>query len=486
MGKEFFDLYVKVNGEFETVLKSRDCIRTNTLDAIWHCVIPNELGHSWLQKSLYSLTDPSDIPSITELNIQVQIPLPWYPTESKLLKVKILYLQKLRRMPPNSKHHVLVKDEDVSSAFRLKECEDCDQDVTLLIGYSSSTDTIGSLLCCRFHRQLEMKSSDGRKVLKEIQKQLKNNGIERRRTGGSSGKLHHSHTLMKMMKTPNSSPRMSKGTIYLEGVNENWYLYYINIEKRKPKRFQYSNPIPGGQILIPDKIIHDYACLKEWFLSKPLCGALLKALSDDKFLHIPAHLPRKVSPLSYGNEVEACDRAWKYALKMYEGKKKKKKKDYLRVFIIYLCKELKLTLAVTDAPNHLDVFPRFSLENRKGILLNPQHSKEFGKGRSGNPDGQFVFVLLDWGVRPRRRRVVWTDPNNQHIEGAASSFPAGTRLNRTRWLAMIANANAAGQQINLPPGVTNLNQIAYPEDAVSSESENESDSEESDSDSDSD
>ena len=63
-------------------------------------------------------------------------------------------------------------------------------DTTILIGFEDD-NCDGSLLLCRFHKLHPLlskrKKQMSRKLLRGVMNELKNNGLERRQTGGSSG-----------------------------------------------------------------------------------------------------------------------------------------------------------------------------------------------------------------------------------------------------------------------------------------------------------
>ena len=78
----------------------------------------------------------------------------------------------------------------------------------------------------------------------ELQCLLKNNGLEQRRTGGSSGYVSYTTELKLMMATPNSSPRNSKGSIWPRSKDNNlkWLLFYVGTKDMELKFTYYTNP----------------------------------------------------------------------------------------------------------------------------------------------------------------------------------------------------------------------------------------------------
>ena len=72
----------------------------------------------------------------------------------------------------------------------------------------------GILILMRFNKYKvkfsKRRKQTGSKVLQELINSLKNNGLERRRLGESSGIVQCNHNFHLLMKTHNSSPRFSK------------------------------------------------------------------------------------------------------------------------------------------------------------------------------------------------------------------------------------------------------------------------------------
>ena len=97
-------------------------------------------------------------------------------------------------------------------------------DVHVIIG---NRKNIGMLLLMRFTKYIphfkKRKKQSAHMLFNEIVSTLKNDGLERRREGGSSGLICHSKIIKKMLKTPNSSPRTSKGKLLLQ------YFQFVNL-----------------------------------------------------------------------------------------------------------------------------------------------------------------------------------------------------------------------------------------------------------------
>ena len=78
-----------------------------------------------------------------------------------------------------------------------------------------NNDITGSLLLMRFHKfnpiLSRRKKLTSQKLFDDITSLLKNDGLERRRMGGSSCFIKYSENLKVLMKSHNSSPRVAKG-----------------------------------------------------------------------------------------------------------------------------------------------------------------------------------------------------------------------------------------------------------------------------------
>ena len=114
-----------------------------------------------------------------------------------------------------------INGEDVSNYYLFPKGNSNGYDITFVIGCNENiknTDKIGILLLCRFHNfqplMSRKKKQTAQKLFNDIIQCLKNNGLERKRSGGSSGYVTYSENLMQLLKTHNCTPRISKGMIY--------------------------------------------------------------------------------------------------------------------------------------------------------------------------------------------------------------------------------------------------------------------------------
>jgi hypothetical protein len=344
------------------------------------------------------------------------------------------------------KHSNFIANSDVPDAIRVNNiiCKSRPCDVTFVLCRESQSSANLSLALCRFHGMTKpMEPKDATALFKKAKSVLKNDCLERRRSGGSSGEIQHSKTLMKMLHTPNSTPRKSTGSIFLEGTNQQWFVFYINRKDLKAVGTRYSNPVPGGSFTMPSTVLKNSPFLQDFFLAKPYCALILQALKP--FFEkngIPLVCPEAVAS-------ELLNIAATYAYCQNRATKKWNRSVWKTEFVLFFNFNYVLcTLVLHDVGYHLDVFRGGpSLENRV-IFSIPL--RENMKGRSGGTSKQTTFALLDWTYVQQARHIVWTDPANSQIDGSASSFGTDKRISKSVWNAFVANAEASNTRIIIP------------------------------------
>ena len=124
-----------------------------------------------------------------------------------------------------------------------------------------------------------MKNKD---IFQELQCLLKNNGLERLRTGGSSGYVSYTKELKLMMVTPNSSPRNSKFSISLRSKKDNlkWLLFYVGTKDMELKYTYYTNPRHGGSFDMPSQLFDTIDFLIIFALTKALAAGIVSNLAE--------------------------------------------------------------------------------------------------------------------------------------------------------------------------------------------------------------
>ena len=102
-------------------------------------------------------------------------------------------------------------------------------DITVIVGCKNSVDSTGQLLLMRFNNYnpvlSKKKKQNVQNLFNDLVYLLKNDGLERRRQGGSSGKISYSKNLMKLMSTHNCTPRKSKGMLDIIFLQKIIYIY---------------------------------------------------------------------------------------------------------------------------------------------------------------------------------------------------------------------------------------------------------------------
>ena len=334
--------------------------------------------------------------------------------------------------------------------------------VTFVLCRESEASMNLNLALCRFHGMTKpMESRDAIRLFKQAKNVLKNECLERRRSGGSSGEIQYSKDLMKMLHTPNSSPRCSSGTIFLEGTNQQWLVFYINRKDHKAVSTRYSNPVPGGSFTMPKAALKNSPFLQDFFLAKPYCALILEGL---KPIFEKKRLPL-VCPEAVASELLNIAATYAYCRNRAASATKKWNRSVWKTeFVLFFNFNYVLcTIVLHDVGYHLDVFRGGpSLENRV-IFSIPL--RENMKGRSGGTSNHTTFALLDWTYVQQARHIVWTDPANSQIDGSASSFGSDKRISKSVWNAFVANAEASNTRIIIPDRlqtrITDYTQLNY-------------------------
>lgn len=346
-------------------------------------------------------------------------------------KVKVYFIPKIQECDESLKASNKASDELVKECFYFDPDDSSDGvDVTMLVGYdhikSSDGGGVRSVLLCQLGNEMfryNCGSSDifCQDLLKDLMCALSNNGLERRRTGGSSGKLTYSNHLKQLMETPNSTPRCSNGALWLHRKDEKWHVIYINTTEGEAKETFYTNPVPGGKFVMKGELLQKYKLLQKFVLSKPYAALIIHAVEKN----LPSW---RFSPESVDAEIEniRCTRAY------LDITKPSTLKELMFKFCeYYVAKFLMFTLVLHAVGRHLDYFRNddVSLENRICFKFKLDKNgytrvKKLGKtkGRGGGGLEYCSFALLDWGSGIKHRRRVWTHPQNQNIEHSATWY----------------------------------------------------------------
>ena len=400
--------------------------------------------------------------------------------------IQVVFVHKQNIIEDNLKGNETPKDSSISSSTYLDlDSLAGDAFATVVLGLDDMNKDTASVLCCRFHSfKAQYTEKQAKEILKDMQDQLKNNGLERRRTGGSSGKLRMgSKELKLLLHTENSSPRNSKGVIWLRSKDSlKLHIYYIGTKLNKQnvtscKYTYYSTPRPGGSFKMKHDMFKKHSWLQTFCRTKPLAALIMKGIEE--------HLEKREDLPTLSIISEACDEE----IKNMEAARFFIKKEFERLlhkvpqrilegwlrtefWIFYSENFLNFTLVMHPVGLHLDIFANAddpSLENRVCFYFQLDRQGQtnltntgYKYGRGGFGEDNFCFALLDWSGGQRRRRRMWTDPNNQHIphsatqHAAANNNPNRVVLRPAIWNAFRAAAIADGNY-HLPRGINNIN-----------------------------
>ena len=153
--------------------------------------------------------------------------------------------------------------------------------MSIILGYNEYS-SLASVLLMRFHkfdRRLTKKETP-RKLLTKVTACLDNNGLEQRRSGGSSGEFSYSKELMRLMKTPNCTPRCSRGFFYLRDKNNlQLHVFYLSTKTSDLKVFKYTTPQRGGVFAKPSSLIKKQLAIRNFIMAKPLAALILSKIT---------------------------------------------------------------------------------------------------------------------------------------------------------------------------------------------------------------
>jgi hypothetical protein len=314
-----------------------------------------------------------------------------------------------------------INDKDVQSFFHFDPLDPYSKKSTqrrasLVIGDDGSG--YGSILLCRFHNmppELGKKRST-RELYRDLYAGLSNDGLERIRVGGSSGFITYSDELLKLMMTPNSTPRNSLGVLWLKDVdNLKWHFFYISTKVGEAMTWQYSNPKEGGQVTMSPKVFQKYNFLCSFVSTKGLAAAIVVAIGNTDI---------SICPIAVKEELQNVAFTRKF-IEQFSLDKNLSPQQKLGLFYAFYSENyLSYTLVQHPVGRHLDTFAngKPSLENRVcfSFLLRQNEKKGYGRGGAGMH--RFCFALLDWESSRRKRSKCWTDPNNAHLNNSALAY----------------------------------------------------------------
>ena len=216
------------------------------------------------------------------------------------------------------------------------------------------------------------------------------------------------------------------GTIYIRSnTNLFWHVLYIGTKDGQLKYSYYTNPQPGGQVIINSQLIRKYQFLCTYISTKPTAALICNELCNDVNLPI-----KSISEVACKNELNYL-LTTKRLMKSYLIRNKEDK-DYdhnsfkSRFYEFYSAKFINYTLVLHPTGRHHDVFADniASLENRVCFQIDKIRTNlsvtSYGRGGCGKHT--FCFALLDWGTSHLHQREMWTREENQILPYSAQWY----------------------------------------------------------------
>ena len=205
-------------------------------------------------------------------------------------KVRVYYVPKVQDVDSKLRGCNKISAHDLSSSYYFDASLGVsnDIDVTVVIGIDSmdKSESFGSILLMRFHKlrpSFTKKNTDGctKTFFTTLRNELSNGGLERRRVGGSSGKITYSRDVKLLLATPNSTPRCSSGAVWLRDKSDlKWHVFYLGTKDGEQKYTYYTTPRQGGSFNMPPELYSTYPFLMDFASTKPLAANILIALQE--------------------------------------------------------------------------------------------------------------------------------------------------------------------------------------------------------------
>ena len=419
----------------------------------WHYVVDEECANSIMKQGIYpSLTIPLNWSSIER---DIYITPPHYLNNKKVkMKTMIHLLPACENKRTNIKGSNKISADEVQSSFLFNSKEHkCD--VTIMIGYNTG-ETNGSLLLCRFHNLSptlsNKKKQTVKKLLYDLQGLLKNNGLERRRVGGSSGFTTFSKEMKLLMSTPNSTPRCAKGTVYLKSkCNLKWHVFYLGTKDGKMKYTYYTQPQPGGSFVMAADLMKKYPFLINFASTKPIAAQICQQIENISGVPI-----KKISTTACSSEMENMKRS-KSFLASYLSQNVNIDENMKRLlyYQYYSSKFLNYTLVMHPVGRYHDWFAdnKPSLENRvcfsfdlhqDGTTGLKNTGLSYAYGRGGCGINKYCFGIVDWRSSDQNtNRDCWTSEDNKDLKYSsywyAKEGKVDQRLLKSIWTKFLTN-----------------------------------------------
>jgi len=315
-----------------------------------------------------------------------------------LFKIDIFKIQDNNNIKELS--HKFPTEESINGST-VVECESY-IDVWIILGSVSKEARNVHLVNMRWKSHLceKWKTDSMKKAFyKDIMDELKHDGLELVRKGGSNGlPTYDNDGILKLLSRDSCFPRKGKGVKVVQH-GKLWKCYYPAALKKHNQRrrlrsftsYSYPQPKIGGQFEISNALLNNY---NDVFVSMTEA----KYNSALSILHISNHLNLKIQSEAVDKSIQDIKEQKSYLKHFYQNgdncshTSKQRHNHLLRL----LCLENKYSLVAYPVAYHYDKFDsgKASLENKICFSFKSKNNNDLGRGGDGN--GKFVFAILDW------------------------------------------------------------------------------------------
>ena len=313
--------------------------------------------------------------------------------------------------------HIFPTEESIKGST-LVEC-DTYVDVWIILATVSEEAKNVHLVNTRWKSNLSQKwKSDSLKkaLYKDIMADLKNDGLELVRKGGSNGLTTYDNDgILQLLSKESTFPRKGKGVKVLQ-QGKLWKCYYLAASKTpnqtsKTRNFvSYSYPQPkiGGQFEISKALLQKY---NDVFVSM----TEVKYNSARLIVQLSKHLGVQIQSEAVNKSIQDIVKQKSYLKDFYNNSEncshtpKQRHNHFLRL----LCLENKYSLVAYPVAYHYDKFDsgKASLENKICFSFDSKNRNDCGRGGDGK--GKFVFAILDWTNKAekvsKRRKIAMNE-----------------------------------------------------------------------------
>ena len=313
--------------------------------------------------------------------------------------------------------HKFPTEESISGSSLVK-CETY-VDVWIILGTVSEIAKNVHLVNMRWksHLSHKWKKDLMKKTLyKDIMAELKHDGLELIRKGGSNGlPTYNNDGILQLLSKESTFPRKGKG-VKLVQQGKLWKCYYLAARKepyqisysRKFTSYSYPQPKTGGQFEISKELLQKYNDVFVSMTEVKYNSALL-------CLEISKYLGVNIQSDAVNKSIQDIVTQKSYLKDFYQEEKNSKhtSKQRHNHLLRLLCLENKYSLVAYPVAYHYDKFDsgKASLENKTCFSFHSKNRNNCGRGGDGK--GKFVFAILDWTNKPdkisSRRKIAMNE-----------------------------------------------------------------------------